>query len=323
MQSGVKLRDIQIRSTARILRFMSTLSYGRWLIERVGCTRFGSSILGSVLGYRRSFQTLDEAERAVKPYAKGGHENPANAALHLQLNCAARPSDYAAFYYLRDRMPFIRKVFDFGGNVGNLYYCYKNYLPLASDLKWTVYDLPENNSRGQTLASERKVANLQFTDNIREAGAVDLFIASGSLHYFDKPLPNLLEGLDQLPRYILINRTPLTEGREFAVVQDARHIRVASMIYNRSRMIADFERLGYAVLGEWQAPELRLPVADRPSADLCAFSGLWLEHVNRHAAGSESLHNLAPTSFDGVTTRSRHFDDAPKADLATQIPSNA
>jgi hypothetical protein len=65
-----------------------------------------------MLGYRRSFRTLEEAERAVKPYAKGGYENPANAAWHLDR--AAATSDYAAFYYLRDRLLDVRKIFDLG-----------------------------------------------------------------------------------------------------------------------------------------------------------------------------------------------------------------
>jgi hypothetical protein len=71
----------------------------------------------------------------------------------------------------------------------------------------------------------------------------------------------------------------MTEDQDFAVVQDAGHIRVACMLYNRSKLIADFERLGYRVLGEWQATELRLTVLDRPSSSVWAYTGLWLEHV--------------------------------------------
>jgi putative methyltransferase (TIGR04325 family) len=273
MRTPTKLRDVQIIWTAKMFRAFGKISSGRRLIEGTGRTRFGAAILGWMLGYRRSFRTLDEAEKAVKPYARGGHENPENATWHL--NRVAGTSDYAAFYYLRDRLLCVRKIFDLGGNVGNLYYCYRDYLHLREDVVWTVYDLPENILRGRTLASSENVKNLRFTDDLRQAGDVDLFIASGSLHYFDKSLPELIENLDQRPKYILINRTPLTEGPDFAIVQDAGHIRVACMLYNRSKLIADFKRLGYGVLGEWQVAELGVPVPDRPSSTVGAYTGLW------------------------------------------------
>ncbi|QGZ60775.1 methyltransferase, TIGR04325 family [Paraburkholderia acidisoli] len=247
------------------------------MIEGTGRTRFGATLVGWMLGYRRSFRTLGEAESAVRPFAKGGHENPANAAWHLDR--AAGTSDYAAFYYLRDRLSGVRKIFDMGGNVGNLYYCYRNYLPLRDDVTWTVYDLPENISRGRTLASDRDARNLSFTDDFSNIGEVDLFIASGSLHYFSKPLPELIASIAHRPQYILINRTPLIDGSDFAVVQDVGHIRVACMLYNRAKLIDDFRRLGYGVLGEWRAPEFGIPVPDHPSANVIAYTGLWLERL--------------------------------------------
>lgn len=296
MRTATRIRDIQIVSTAMVFRALGRSGCGRSLIEGAGRTPFGATLVGSMLGYRRSFRTLDEAERAVRPYAKGGHENPVNVAWHLDR--AAGPSDYAAFYYLRDRMVYVRRIFDLGGNVGNLYYCYRDYLPLRDDATWTVYDLPENLSLGRTLACTRHARQLEFTDDFFRAGDVDLFIASGSLHYFETPLPELLETIGQRPRFILINRTPLTDGPDFAVVQDVGHIRVACMLYNRAKLIADFGRLGYDVSGEWQAPEFRIPVPDRPSANVGAYTGLWLE---RHPAeNSRSPLSTTPPERPGA-----------------------
>jgi putative methyltransferase (TIGR04325 family) len=275
MEAQIRLRDIQIVWAAKMFRLLGAIGYGRRLIEGIERTRLGSVIFGWLLGYRRSFRTLGEAERAVGPYTRGGHENPAR----LELTLVAKPSDYAAFYYLRDPMPRIKKIFDLGGSVGNLYYCYREYLSLGEDVTWTVYDLPENIRLGRELAHERKVCNLQFTGDLRQADAVDLIVVSGSLHYFDKPLPEIIGNINQPPRYILINRTPLTAGPEFAVVQDVGPIRVACKLYNRSKLIADFRQLGYSLMGEWEAAELRLPVLDRPSSSVWAYTGLWLERL--------------------------------------------
>ena len=275
MEAKIRLRDIQIVCAAKMFRLLGLISHGRRLIEGIERSRFGATILGWILGYRRSFRTLDEAERAVRPYAKGGHENP----VRLELSRVAKPSDYAAFYYLRDRMPYIKRIFDMGGSVGNLCYCYSDYLSLGTDTIWTVFDLPEYVRLGRKMASDRNARNLQFTDDPQKADGVDLLIVSGALHYFDKPLPEFIENIKQRPKYILINRTPLTEGPEFAVVQDAGYIRVACKLYNRSKLIADFKRLGYGLLGEWQAAELGLTVLDRPSSSVRAYTGLWLEHL--------------------------------------------
>lgn len=275
MEAKISLRDTQIVWAAKIFRLLGMLGSGRRLIEGIERTRFGATICGWILGYRRSFRTLDEAEKAVRPYAKGGHENP----VRLELSRVAKPSDYAAFYYLRDRMPGIKTIFDMGGSVGNLYYCYRDYLPLDADAIWTVHDLPEYVQMGREMASEKGERNLQFTHDLQRVDGVDLLIVSGSLHYFDEPLPEFIEKLTQRPRYILINRTPLTDGPEFAVVQDAGYIRVACKLYNRSKLIADFRRLGYGVGGEWQAAELGLTVVDRPSSSVGAYTGLWLERL--------------------------------------------
>lgn len=275
MQTRAKLRDMQIVSVARVLRDLGQRGLGRRAIEGAAGTRAGAAMLGWLLGYRRSFRTLSEAERAVRPYSGGGHESAEYVAWHLDREAAT--SDYAAFFYLRDRMLNAKRIFDLGGNVGNLYYCYRDYLPLRDDATWTVFDLPENIARGRTIATARKARHLRFIDDLRDIGDVDLFIASGSLHYFDRPLPQLLSDLGRLPPYLLINRTPLTDAQDFAVVQDAGSVRVACKLYNREKLIADFGRLGYSVLGQWKVAEYGIPVLDRPSSSVVAYTGMFLE----------------------------------------------
>ena len=79
-----------------------------------------------------------------------------------------------------------------------------DYLPLGTDAIWTVYDLPENIRLGRAMASDRNACNLQFTYDMQKADKVYLLIVSGSLHYFDKPLPEFIENIKQRPRYIPI-----------------------------------------------------------------------------------------------------------------------
>ncbi len=121
----------------------------------------------------------------------------------MSMGEVARPSDYAALFHIQPLLPSIRTVFDFGGNAGNLFYCYSRYLQLPPDLIWTVYDLPKNRIVGAQIATEKGEKRLRFTGELSEADGVDLFIASGALHYFEQPLPDMIAGLRQLPRYII------------------------------------------------------------------------------------------------------------------------
>ncbi|WP_158554817.1 methyltransferase, TIGR04325 family [Methylovirgula sp. 4M-Z18] len=161
-----------------------------------------------MLGYRRVYPTLDRAQSAVAPYANLGHQHPANIAEHFDLNITARPSDYAALFYVARLVPDLKAIFDVGGSAGNLFYCYQSYLDFRPDLVWTVYDLPEPIALGRALAAERGENRLVFTDDWQMASGCDLMLISGSLHYFEEPLASRLLRLPTKPRYILINRTP-------------------------------------------------------------------------------------------------------------------
>lgn len=256
--------------------------------------------MDAVLGYHRVFPTLIEAEIAVLPYANGGHQNSANAQMHLDLNETPRPSDYAALFHLAPRMRGAKLVFDLGGNVGNLYYCYQRYLSFDADCTWKVYDLPANLDTGANLAEERDARRLRFTDRWSEADDADVLIVSGSLHYF-QPIAHLVERLPRRPRSILINRAPLTRGPSVAVVQDAGSFRVACMLYNRDEVVAGLGRLGYVLLDEWRAVELSLAVPGDPDHRVDAYSGLFLELRSSPAAleGSDTQDRQAPEG-DGL-----------------------
>ena len=194
----------------------------------------------------------------------------------LETTEAARPSDYAAMFHLRPLLPAIRRVFDLGGNVGNLFYCFQRYLDFPPDLVWTVQDLPPHLADGAALAHRRRAAQLRFTGDWADAAGCDVLIASGSLHYFEEPLPRMVERLARRPAHILINRTPLTDGSPVATIQDARTFRVACMLYNRRDLVEGFDRVGYDLVDTWQAAELSLHVPGFPEHSVPEYSGMFL-----------------------------------------------
>jgi hypothetical protein len=74
---------------------------------------------------------------------------------HWNLASALLISDYPVLYWMNQAGNDL-KVLDYGGNVGNLYYAYRNHLK-AEKLEWTVSDLPMMIEAGRTIAKEKNI----------------------------------------------------------------------------------------------------------------------------------------------------------------------
>lgn len=266
----------QIALTARLVRGLGRFGAGQYLLRRFQTFPLTRSLYEGLLGYRRPFASLEEAEAAVSRYTQGGHEHPQNVKNHLGMYSRARPSDYAALFYIRPILPGIKRIFDLGGNAGNLFYSYSNYLSWPKGLTWQVFDLPANRTAGEAIAQERGAHQLQFTGDWRSADGADLLIVSGSLHYLHQPLAEMIGELTERPAYILINRTPMTDGAPVATIQDLGIFRIACMIRNKAEMIRELEHLDYVVVDEWKAAELSLEIPGYPEHGVPAYTGMFL-----------------------------------------------
>lgn len=268
------LRRRQINFCSRWLKRLSASPTAFRFIKAIRDRPVARRLLAAAIGHNRPFSSLREAEASVAGRDGGGHRNPACGALHLSISQRARPSDYPALFHLAPLMHGIRSVFDFGGSVGNIFYCYRNYLTYSPELRWTVYDLPEVLERGENIAKERRENTLKFTARFHDANGADLFMAYGSAHYFDMPLAQMLAELDKKPRFVLVNRTPLTDGLPFATVQDGPWL-LPCMIYNREEFVRGFEKIGYEPVDIWPVPERSLILPGYPDRAVHVYSGMF------------------------------------------------
>lgn len=236
---------------------------------------FGCAFLNLLTGYNRAYATLAEANAAIRSADELGHEHPKYAQLNLLMSESARLSDYPALFHMQPLLPSLRTVFDFGGNVGNLFYCYSRYLALPQQLIWTVYDLPTNLEMGAKIAGERGEKRLRFTERLEEADGADLLVACGSMHYFEEPLPDIIAKFTRLPRYVLINRTPLIDGPPLATIQDGEFWRIACMLHNRDNLIAQFNKLGYDLMDMWSIDESSVIVVCYPDRSARSYTGMF------------------------------------------------
>jgi len=272
-----KLRIVQIRLLATLLIYIGRVSPGRSVVlfaRSLGPVRW---FLERLLGFRRSFSSFDEARSCSSRYITAGHEHEDDIRMHLSSSRAARESDYPVFFYLSQLGKPLRSVFDFGGNIGNLFYCYQNYLNFSQEISWKVYDLPELRQAGQKIALERGESRLHYVNGWDELNAADLLLASGSLHYFESSLPELLAQAKSLPRQVIVNRTPFSNAEDLITIQDNGSFLVPCKLHNKRKFVDGMSALGYKLRGSWPVAERALYVPLHPDCSSSIYFGFYFE----------------------------------------------
>lgn len=264
---GRRLRRAQVRATARVLLALQRrVPSTRPLLGALGRL----SVLDELLvGHRRGFPTREAAEACVRRNGSAGHADPRAIALHRSFEEELRPSDHDALAQLAPLLPEVRRIVDVGGSVGNLYFLYRRHLALPEGLEWVVCELSESVREGRALAAERDASQLRFEEDLARCGCADLVVFCGSLHYFEEPVGTLLARLACPPKYVLVNRSPVSAETPLYAVQDAGEWFTSAKVLQRSQVVEDFEQAGYRLQAEWPCYELnvRFPLHLRHSAE--------------------------------------------------------
>ncbi len=234
------------------------------------------ALLNYAVGYRTLFPSMREASESALRFLPVSHELEENINAHLALADSLRPSDYPMLFHLSRALSGGTTVFDLGGNAGNLFYSYDRHLHFTPALRWKVYDLPATIEAGKAVAQSRNEGRLRFTSRLEDAADADIFIASGSLHYFESSPAELLQEIGAKPRHVLLNRTPFSNADTAYTVQDAGTFLVPCKLFNKNTVIAALEDLGYELIDSWQVHELRLHVPLWPEGSPDKYSGLYL-----------------------------------------------
>jgi len=271
----LRSRLLQIRALASVLTSIGSRESGRRLVLSLRSQRWSLSLLKSALAYRNTFPSFAEAQSSASKYIAAGHEHPDEIRYHTSIADSIRESDYPVLFHLASLAPVVRRVFDLGGHVGNLFYAYQHKICFPSDVTWTIYDLPHKRPFAEKLAAERNEARIRFADNLKEASGSDVFIASGSLHYFEQPLDEILRGLELPPPHVFVNRTPFSTGSSLITVQDNRSYLVPCTLHSRPELISGMARLGYELVSEWPVHERKLCVPLYPDLTAHTYEGFY------------------------------------------------
>ena len=273
----LRTRIFQIRALASLLGFIGSRNIGRRVITRIRSVPAVSNILDLCLGFRKVFPSFAAAQACASKYIPSGHEHPDEIRFHTSISDVVRESDYPVLFHLAPLASEIHHVFDFGGNVGNLFYAYQSKLEFPPSLTWTIYDLPMKKPLAEKLARNRGETRVHFTNTLSEASGCDVFIASGSLHYFEEPLHEILRALDRLPKHVFANRTPFSAGSDIITVQDNHSYLVPCKLHSRTALIAGMQTLGYELESEWPVHERRLFVPTHPDLSTRTYLGFYFQ----------------------------------------------
>ncbi|WP_170835062.1 methyltransferase, TIGR04325 family [Terriglobus roseus] len=227
------------------------------------------------VGYRRPFPSLAAATAWVNRHDSLSHEHPEAVRRHMLFADKARASDYPALYHLQKIAPGLRTVIDIGGNAGNLFYCYAAYLDLSPSLRWTVIELPQVAAAGRQIALQRKETRLHFAEDPNPATSFDLAVFSGSLHYFEALPSWLFENPQHLPKYVLINRSPMVDDHAVAAVQRTPSYYAPAQLLCRPSLIRQLEGLNYQLLDDWPVEELNLRFPLHPVSSAEHYTGMF------------------------------------------------
>lgn len=271
----------RVRLLTAVISRLEKIEALRPLLGLLPRSRLGRGIMNWLLGFRRPFASLEASADAAGRFFVEAHQTHRNLHDHFRFSQTPRTSDYPVIYFLsRIRGPF--RVFDLGDNIGTLFYCYRPYLVDGDPVFWLVADLPATIRAGARLARLRNLADrLRFTAEFEPAEPVDVFLASGSLHYFDLSLPDMIGRRAHRPSHVLVNRTPLTDGPMTHTVQDSGFGLTACTLYNRADLIAGMRALGYELVDHWSIYEMKVEIPLYPERSAPCYRGLYF-HLAQH-----------------------------------------
>lgn len=268
-------------------------------VRQLYARRFERAFAGNWVGAFRGVYWSFEQARAAAPATKPlGYDNQAAAAMYGDRFDTVQPADYPVMLWLDRAMRLgARSVFDWGGHVGLLYYGYRKYLAYPEGFRWKVQDVPQVVQLGRELAEKNGVgAALSFTNDVADATGHDFLLASGSLQYLQDEVTLWSEvgRMSRQPRWVAVNKLPLTEGETFYTLQNIGTAYCPYRVFNSAQFLRGMTDLGYRVVDRWFNPDCSCELPLNPERNVKWYSGVLFERAGSPTDASV----LTPPSVD-------------------------
>jgi putative methyltransferase (TIGR04325 family) len=98
------------------------------------------------------------------------------------------------------------------------------------------------------------------------------------LQYLGDSLASILDSWQVAPRYVIVNNTPMFDGREYITLQNTGVSFNPYRVFNRQQLIGSLEAKGYVVRDQWRT-DRSLNVPLRPELFVDAYQGFFMERA--------------------------------------------
>lgn len=217
---------------------------------------------------------------AVPPGSRAGYDHAEIAEVSFEAMCRLTLWDYPVMLWLRDAWKPGLSVIDAGGHLGTKYIAFAPHLPMA-EADWCVLDLPAIVAAAQARQASGALPRApRFVSDPAQAGAADVFLASGLLQYLDVPLASLLGRLNAPPRRLILNKVATREGATVVTLEKIGSARVPYQIRDRQAFEAELAALpGYRLRDQWEIAGLSHVIGTHPGLGASASRGYVLDLV--------------------------------------------
>jgi len=267
------LGEFLVKVVGKLKKFPIIRHWLQWEYEQIFATATGKNLFRGVYG------SFDEALNAI-PSTKGvGYDQPGPANMYKGRAAQVFPTDYPVLYWLKQIVTTNSKVFDFGGHIGVSFYAYESYLGYPEGTTWKICDVPAVTEVGRAFAKDKHRNDISFTNDLKDADGYDIFMASGSLQYLEKPLAHMLAELEAKPSHVIVNLLPLHSTYEYVTVQNIGTAFCPYKIFKKDKFIQQVCDQGYVLVDSWTNAEKRCPIPFHEEYSVKPYSGLYFKRV--------------------------------------------
>jgi putative methyltransferase (TIGR04325 family) len=261
---------------------LGRLPTGRWARAVPGLSRFYARRVMARrdhTGLHSGIYPSYEAALADIPASRlAGWDHEDSAGLWLEQIDPIRPSTYPIFFWLTRLLGENDALVDVGGSIGLTYYGYRRLggqLPRGST--WTVVEVGKIAEQGRQIAQREQARDLSFVEQLASVRGCDVLLSAGALQFMPNSVPGLLEALPNMPRYILLNKLPITPREECWTLQNYGPAVTPNRLFNEQQFLGYFAAHGYQLRDRWAVQDLDLLIPFHPERLIKQFAGFVFE----------------------------------------------
>jgi putative methyltransferase (TIGR04325 family) len=223
------------------------------------------------------YPSFRAALAAIPAARQSGWDNEGSSSIWLDNLAPVRPGTYPLFFWLSQLLAPGCVLLDWGGSVGLTYYGYRARADLPTDLRWIIAEVEAIADQGRRVADRERATHLSFVTDFASVPACDVLLSAGAIQYMESSIPGLFERLGHRPRFVLLNKVPLSSNEDYWSLQNFGPAISPYRVFNETAFLKYFEDAGYGVRDRWLVAELDLDIPFHPQHCVEAQSGLLFE----------------------------------------------